>query len=86
MPHIHERGQSARMKRPQYLAVVFYFGLVELPFFRLDARPLYGEAVAGVAEGPCDIKILLVAMVVIARASRGGRASSRKRGDSTKPR
>src|SRR3989344_4337021 len=75
MPHIHERGEAARLERPQNSAVVFYLRFVELPFFRLDARPLNGEAVAGVAQRARDIEILLVAVVVIPCTPRDGRAA-----------
>src|SRR3989344_9566979 len=68
MPHIHYRGETALLQRPQDFAVVFYLRFVEPPLFRLDARPLDGEAMARVAQRARYIEVLLIAVIMIACA------------------
>src|SRR3989338_11042635 len=51
---------------------MLYLRLIELPFFRLDARPFDGETVTRVPQRARDIKILLIAVIVVACASGGG--------------
>ena len=57
------------MQSPQNSAVMFDFTFVEPAFFRLDASPLYGEAVTIVTERLRNIKILFISLVVPAGAA-----------------
>src|SRR3989344_3543838 len=68
MPQRHEWLHATRAKSFNYLAVMLDFFFIPLPFFGLDARPFDGKPVHVVPKRLCDIKILFITVIVVARA------------------
>src|SRR3989344_2526980 len=70
MPQRNKRLHAALAYGFYHLTVTLYFFFVELPFFRLNSRPLDRKAVRIVAKLFCDIEVLAEAVIVIAGYAR----------------